>query len=138
MHEPRVGFFPMASGRNPLKEGLRLPRMPDPCVLVIFGASGDLTRRKLFPALWAPAVRDMLPEQFAILGVARTEGTDAEFRERMKEAVRQFGREPIDEKLWKKLAASMRYLPTDFADDMGEDALMDVLKELDEKFACQS
>ena len=47
--------------RNPLREGLRLPRMPDPCALVIFGASGDLTRRKLFPALWSLAVRDLLP-----------------------------------------------------------------------------
>jgi glucose-6-phosphate 1-dehydrogenase len=124
--------------RNPLAEGLGLPRMPDPCALVIFGASGDLTRRKLFPAIWSLAVRDLLPERFAILGVARTEGTDAEFRDHMKEAVRHFGREPMDEKVWKKLAASMRYLPTDFADDMGEDALVDVLHQLDGKFGCQS
>ena len=51
------------SVRNPLAEGLRLPRTPDPCAIVIFGASGDLTRRKLFPAIYSLAVRDLLPER---------------------------------------------------------------------------
>ena len=78
-----------AGVEEPAREGLRLPRTPDPCALVIFGASGDLTRRKLFPAIYSLAVRNLLPEQFAILGVARTEETDAEFRERMKEAVQR-------------------------------------------------
>src|SRR3954470_22603223 len=104
---------------NPLREGLRRPRVPDPCALVIFGASGDLTRRKLFPALWSLAVRDMLPEDFAIVGVARSEDTDEAFRDRMKGGVQECGREPIDEKLWKKLTAGMRYVATDFADDQG-------------------
>ena len=119
--------------RNPLAEGLRLPRTPDPCALVIFGASGDLTRRKLIPAIYSLAVRDLLPEQFAIVGVARTEETDAEFRSRMKDAVREFGRDELDEKVWKRLGGVMRYLPTDFASDMGEDALVDLLAELDAK-----
>src|SRR4051794_27459653 len=121
---------------NPLREGLRLPRVPDPCALVVFGASGDLTRRKLFPALWSLAVRDMLPEDFAIVGVARSEGDDVEFRDRMRDAVREFGREPIDKKLWKRLAAGMRYVATDFADDRGEDKLMDVLHKVDQKRGC--
>ncbi len=60
---------------NPLLEGLGLRRRPDPCVLVIFGASGDLTRRKLFPALYALAFRRLLPEHFAVVGVARTRQT---------------------------------------------------------------
>ena len=72
---------------NPLLEGLHLRRTPDPCALVIFGASGDLTRRKLFPALYSLALRQMLPERFGIVGVARSQETDDEFRERMKEAV---------------------------------------------------
>ena len=91
--------------RTRSREGLRLPRTPDPCALVIFGASGDLTARKLFPALYSLAVRDLLPEQFAIVGVARTPETDAEFRARMKEAVREFGRDKLDEKVWRRLAA---------------------------------
>ena len=119
--------------RNPLELGLRLPRTPDPCALVIFGASGDLTRRKLFPALWSLAVRDLLPERFAIVGVARSEGSDDEFRARMKEAVREFGRDPIDERIWKRLAGGMRYIATDFANDRGEDRVVDVLDELDRK-----
>src|SRR5581483_4004991 len=123
--------------RNPLAEGLRLQRTPEPCALVIFGASGDLTRRKLMPALWSLAVRDMLPEDFAVVGVARTEETDRAFRDRMKEAVRQFGREPLEERLWKRLAAGMRYVATDFADDHGEDALMDVLRERDSRGGCR-
>ena len=60
------------TGENPLAEGLELRRRPEPCVLTIFGASGDLTRRKIFPALYALAYRKLLPEQFAVLGVART------------------------------------------------------------------
>jgi glucose-6-phosphate 1-dehydrogenase len=69
---------------NPLLEGLELPRTPDPCIFVIFGASGDLTKRKLFPALYALAVRELLPERFAVLGTARTEQTSEEFRSTME------------------------------------------------------
>ena len=104
---------------NPLAEGLRLPRTPDACALVIFGASGDLTKRKLFPAIWSLAVRNLLPDEFAIVGVARTEETDAQFRARMKDAVREFGRDPIDEKVWKRLAAGMHYIATDFSSEKG-------------------
>jgi glucose-6-phosphate 1-dehydrogenase len=117
--------------RNPLAEELRLPRTPDPCALVIFGASGDLTRRKLLPAIYSLAVRDLLPEQLAIVGVARTEETDARFRSRMKEAVREFGRDELDERVWKRLAAGMHYMATDFAADRGEDELVALLAKLD-------
>ena len=57
---------------NPLLEGLQLRRRPEPCAVVIFGASGDLTKRKLIPALYALAYRKLLPEEFAIVGVARS------------------------------------------------------------------
>ena len=66
----------MSTAENPLLEGLRLRRTPDPCALVIFGASGDLTRRKLFPALYSLALRRLLPERFGIVGVARTRADD--------------------------------------------------------------
>jgi glucose-6-phosphate 1-dehydrogenase len=117
--------------RNPLREGLRLPRTPEPCALVIFGASGDLTRRKLFPSIYSLAARGMLPERLAIVGVARTEETDAEFRARMKEAVREFGNGELDEKVWRRLAAGMHYLATDFADEHEADVLVDLLARLD-------
>ena len=106
-------------------------RTPDPCALVIFGASGDLTRRKLFPALYSLALRRLLPEKFAVVGVARSEETDDEFRERMKEAVQEFGRDKFQEDVWDWLADGMRYLATDFADEGGENHLAAVLTELD-------
>ena len=117
--------------RNPLREGLKLPRVPAPCALVVFGASGDLTRRKLFPAIYALAARGMLPEHFAIVGVSRTEETDADFKARMKESVREFGRDELDEKVWKRLAAGMHYVAADVAGGGGEDALLDLLAQLD-------
>ena len=78
---------------NPLLEGLEARRAPDDCILVIFGASGDLTKRKLFPALYSLAYRRLLPEHFAVVGISRSEESDDEFRERMKEAVQQYSRD---------------------------------------------
>lgn len=118
---------------NPLLEGLRLRRTPDPCILVIFGASGDLTKRKLFPALYSLAFRRLLPERFAVVGTARTEETDEEFKARMKEAVQEFGRDEFRDDVWDTLADGMRYVATDFADEAGEDRLAEVLNELDEE-----
>jgi len=116
---------------NPLLEGLQLHRTPDPCVLVIFGASGDLTRRKLFPALYSLALRRLLPDKFAVVGVARSPETDDEFRERMKEAVQEFGRDKVKDDVWNWLAEGMRYVSTDFADEDGENRVAKVLNELD-------
>jgi len=118
---------------NPLLEGLHLQRTPDPCTIVIFGASGDLTRRKLFPALYSLALRRLLPEKFGVVGVARSEQSDDEFRERMKHAVQEFGRDEFRDEVWDWLAEGMRYVPTDFADDAGEDRVVTALNELDEK-----
>jgi len=101
---------------NPLAVGLPLSRRPEPCAMVIFGASGDLTKRKLFPALYSLALRQLLPEQFAVVGVARTEETDDAFRERMKAAVQEFGRDEFRDDVWEQLAAGMRYVSTDFMD----------------------
>jgi len=79
--------------QNPLAEGLSLRRTPDSCALVIFGASGDLTHKKLMPALYALALRNLLPPHFAIVGVARTEDTDAGWRDDMKQAVQRYARD---------------------------------------------
>jgi glucose-6-phosphate 1-dehydrogenase len=122
---------------NPLLEGLGLRRTPEPCVLVIFGASGDLTRRKLFPALYSLALRRLLPERFGVVGVARSDESDDDFRQRMEEAVREFGRDEFRQDVWDELAAGTRYVATDFADDGGEDRLVEVLNELDEERGTQ-
>jgi glucose-6-phosphate 1-dehydrogenase len=117
--------------QNPLLEGLRLRRRPDPCILVIFGASGDLTSKKLMPALYALAVRGLLPEKFGVVGAARSQESDEEFRERMKQAVQDHARDPFDENVWSSLADGMRYVTLDFADDRGEDELRETLTKLD-------
>jgi glucose-6-phosphate 1-dehydrogenase len=117
---------------NPLAEGLRLRRNPDPCALVVFGASGDLTRRKIFPALYSLALRGLLPERFGVVGVARTEQTTKQWIAEMKKAVREYGRDELRADVWDELAAGMRYVTTDFADDGGEDTIVETLRELDE------
>jgi glucose-6-phosphate 1-dehydrogenase len=122
---------------NPLLEGLQLRRTPDPCALVIFGASGDLTHKKLFPALYALAFRRLLPERFGIVGVARTDGDDDQFRADMKEAVQKHARDEFREDVWDGLASGMRYVPTDFADAGGESHVVEVLNELDEEHGLQ-
>jgi glucose-6-phosphate 1-dehydrogenase len=122
----------MSEAENPLLEGLRLRRNPDPCALVIFGASGDLTRRKIFPALYSLALRGLLPEHFGVVGVARTKQTSKQWIAAMKEAVKEYGRDELRNDVWNELAATMRYVATDFADDGGEDEVVDVLRELDE------
>jgi glucose-6-phosphate 1-dehydrogenase len=118
---------------NPLLEGLRLRRRPDPCILVIFGASGDLTSKKLMPALYALSVRRLLPDNFAIVGAARSEETDDAFRERMKQAVKDHARDPFDDEPWQRLADGMHYITLDFADAKGEDELRDTLTKLDKE-----
>jgi glucose-6-phosphate 1-dehydrogenase len=117
--------------RNPLLEGLQLRRRPEPCVLVIFGASGDLTQRKLMPALYSLAFRRLLPERFAVVGAARTEETDDEFRERMKESVQKHARDEFRQDVWDELANGMRYTTLDFSDTAGEDRLAQLLGEVD-------
>jgi glucose-6-phosphate 1-dehydrogenase len=116
---------------NPLLEGLQIRRRPEPCVLVIFGASGDLTSRKLMPALYALAFRRLLPDNFAIVGAARSPESDDEFRERMKKAVQEHARDEFQHDVWDELAAGMRYVTLDVADEAGEDNLTKVLREVD-------
>ncbi|HZQ15868.1 MAG TPA: glucose-6-phosphate dehydrogenase [Gaiellaceae bacterium] len=126
-----------AVAANPLLEGLRLRRRPDPCILVIFGASGDLTAKKLMPALYSLAYRHLLPDRFGIVGAARTEESHDGFRERMKQAVKDHARDPFDEEVWSSLAGGMRYTTLDFADDHGEDELRDTLTALDGELGTQ-
>jgi glucose-6-phosphate 1-dehydrogenase len=116
---------------NPLLEGLQIKRRPEPCVLVIFGASGDLTSRKLMPALYALASRGLLPDRFAVVGAARSKESDDEFRDRMKEAVKRHARDEFRQDVWDELAAGMRYCTLEVADDHAEDNLTRLLREVD-------
>jgi glucose-6-phosphate 1-dehydrogenase len=93
------------------------PAADDSCVLVIFGASGDLTKRKLVPALWSMFQGRVLPEPFAVIGVARSEMTNEQFRSRMREAITDFARvQPPSEKVWDRFAQALFYYSGDPAD----------------------
>jgi glucose-6-phosphate 1-dehydrogenase len=118
---------------NPLEAGLMLRRTPDPCALVIFGASGDLTHKKLMPALYALMLRRLLPARFVIVGVARTDGGDDAFRTDMKDAVQKYARDEFRQDVWDELAQRMHYVATDFADEGGESKLQDLLTKLDKE-----
>ena len=100
---------------------------------MIFGASGDLTHKKLMPALYSLMLRRLLPPKFAIVGVARTDGDDDAFRNDMKQAVQQHGRDEFREDIWDELAQNMHYVATDFADEGGENKLQDLLTKCDEE-----
>jgi glucose-6-phosphate 1-dehydrogenase len=122
---------------NPLLAGLPMRRMPSPCAVTIFGASGDLTQRKLLPALYALAFNRFLPDQFAIVGAARTRMSDDEWRNRMREAVERHARCEFRTDVWEKLAAGMRYVSTELEDEHGEDRLARVLADLDDSRGTQ-
>jgi glucose-6-phosphate 1-dehydrogenase len=117
--------------RNPLVEGLPLRRRPEPCTLVIFGATGDLTERKLMPALYSLAFRRLLPERFAVVGVARAEESDEGFREAMRSAVERYARDPFRQEVWDELAGGMRYLMLNAAEAAAADNLGALLDEVD-------
>jgi glucose-6-phosphate 1-dehydrogenase len=102
---------------------------------VIFGASGDLTHKKLMPALYSLMLRRLLPPKFVIVGVARTDGDDDAFRNDMKQAVQQHGRDEFREDVWDELAQTMHYVATDFADEGGENKLQELLTRCDEEQA---
>ena len=86
-----------------------MPSAP-PCALVIFGASGDLARRKLIPAIYEMAKERLLPEQCALIGYSRTPMTGDEYRRACREAIEQFSRtKPFDAETWKRLEPSIQY-----------------------------
>ncbi|HEX6184148.1 MAG TPA: glucose-6-phosphate dehydrogenase [Pyrinomonadaceae bacterium] len=98
---------------NPLRVGMRLERAAEPCAVVIFGASGDLAKRKLIPALYRLVQERLLPAEFAIIGLGRTPMTDEEFRAKMKEAVVEFSEsKAVDEEVWGSFAAGLQFLPS--------------------------
>src|SRR6059058_5535232 len=98
--------------QNVLREGLILPRTPDPAVMVIFGASGDLTHKKLMPALYNLTLNRYLPSGFSVIGIARTPWSDQEFRNQMEEAVKNNSRtQPVDHSVWHAFSQGLSYIP---------------------------
>ena len=130
--ETRRRAAPPKSLENPLREGLRLERVPDPSVFVLFGATGDLAGRKVFPALFQLWRTHLLPHEFRIIAVGRRRYTDEAFREEIRGAVVEHARvQPIDEDAWAELASRIAYHRGDFNDAELYSSLSDRLDALD-------
>src|SRR4051794_33026069 len=99
---------------NPLREGLYTRPVPQPCTIVIFGATGDLTHRKLIPALYNLAADGELPPAIAIVGFARRPKSDDGFRKDREEATREFCRQPVRDEIWKTFSQSVSYHQSEF------------------------
>ncbi|MFI8929498.1 Glucose-6-phosphate 1-dehydrogenase [Streptomyces sp. YIM 121038] len=126
---------PSSTWRNPLRDprDRRLPRIAGPSGLVIFGVTGDLSRKKLMPAVYDLANRGLLPPGFSLLGFARREWEDQDFAQVVHDSVREHARTPFREEVWQQLADGMRFIPGDFDDDTAFKQLRDAVDELDEK-----
>ncbi|CAN5537300.1 glucose-6-phosphate dehydrogenase [soil metagenome] len=118
---------------NPLREGLRIERTPVPATIVIFGASGDLTHRKLIPALYDLAYERLLPAGFTIVGFAHREYDDESFREHARDGVEKFARSPVDENIWESFCSGVRYVIGDFTVDEDYRKLASALEEIDKE-----
>src|SRR5882762_2146209 len=101
----------MGASVVPKSTGLR---PSPPCTIVIFGAAGDLTKRKLLPALYNLKASGLLPWQFAIVGVARKEKSHEQFREEQSKDIREFATQQVDEALWAEVRSALYYQPGEF------------------------
>jgi glucose-6-phosphate 1-dehydrogenase len=116
---------------SPVREPRRSRRAPDPCALVIFGATGDLAHRKLMPALYTLARLGMLPADYAVVGFARRPMTDDVFRGEMAKSVLGDASPPAGEATWDDFARRIFYVQADFHDAAGYDRLRETLTRLD-------
>ncbi len=124
----------MALG-NPFQDSLRFERRVPPCAIVIFGANGDLTRRKLMPALYSLASERRLPPGFALIGTSRSPLTDDEFRDKMRASLAQFsGQTPLDDEIWKAFANTLFYVAGDTGDPALYRKIGDKLASLERRF----
>ncbi len=118
---------------NPLRAGLRMQRTPEPCAVVIFGATGDLTHRKLVPALYNLQRERLLPPGFSVVGFARREWSDEFFGNSLLEDARQFSRSGVEDALWESFAEGIFDVQSSFDNPDGYAALAHKLQELDEQ-----
>src|SRR3954453_5487475 len=117
---------------NTLVEGLERARV-HLTTLIIFGATGDLAQRKLLPAVYNLAHEGALPERFNMIGVARTQQPDDEYRDFAREAIEKHSRRQPDETVLSSLLDRMRYVGASFDDPTAYESLESIAKELDEE-----
>jgi glucose-6-phosphate 1-dehydrogenase len=120
-----------ATAASAFREGLARETAPAPCAIVIFGATGDLTHRKLLPALFRLDRQGLLPPRRAIVGVARKELSDEAFAAEVKAALTEHGGGPPDEETWADFARDLRYVTGEFADPAAFTRLAELLERLD-------
>jgi glucose-6-phosphate 1-dehydrogenase len=114
----------LSSLENPLQDPLRFARRIPPCAVVIFGASGDLSKRKLLPSLYRLFYERRISPHFAVVGSSRTPMSDDQFREKMKESVSRFLEDsPFDEDVWKSFAEGLFYVAGDLTNPASYDDL---------------
>jgi glucose-6-phosphate 1-dehydrogenase len=125
----------ISAGNNPLRDpdDRRLNKIAGPSGLIIFGVTGDLSRKKLMPAVYDLANRGLLPAGFSLVGFARREWKNQDFGKVVKEAVKEYSRTPWNEAVWKQLAENIRFVSGEFHDDNAFDRLKSTIDELDEK-----
>ena len=125
---------PSDSCTNPLRDqrDRRLPRIAGPCGLVLFGVTGDLSTKKVMPAIYDLANRGLLPPGFSLVGFARRDWADQDFAQIVHDAVKQHARTEFREEVWKQLAEGFRFVPGDFDDDLAFGTLRRTIEELDE------
>ena len=116
---------------NPFREDLVARSVAEPCTVVIFGATGDLTHRKLIPALYNLAVDGELPTGVKIIGFARREKSDAEFRAGLAEINRRVSRSGHDEHVWGPFSETVSYHQSEFSDADGYRSLAAKLDAID-------
>src|SRR5512147_2506110 len=123
----------ISRGHNPLRdpEDHRLNRIAGPSALVIFGVTGDLSRKKLMPAVYDLANRGLLPPGFSLVGFARRDWADQDFAEVVHNTVRDHARTPFREEVWQQLAEGMRFIPGDGDGDTACKQVKDAVEELD-------
>src|SRR5690349_15855819 len=110
-----------------------MPSAP-PCILVIFGASGDLAKRKLIPAIYELAREKLLPEKFALVGYSRSPMSDDEYRKECREAIQQFARtKPVDPNLWSRIERNASYVQGDYGSAEDHAKLADRLSQIDQQ-----
>src|ERR1700733_3250078 len=120
---------------NPLEEHLIQSKQPEPCVLVIFGVTGDLTARKLMPAIYNLKREGQLPSHFACVGFARRPKTHEQFRQEMSDDINKFSRvKPLQKDLWDGFSQQIFYHKSEFDDEKGYAALAELLQKLDQQF----
>ncbi len=119
---------------NPLRDpqDRRLPRIAGPCGMVLFGVTGDLSRKKIMPAIYDLANRGLLPPGFSLVGFARRDWEDQDFAQIVHDAVKQYARTPFREEVWRQLAEGFRFVPGNFDDDAAFEKLKRTVEELDQ------